>query len=143
MPDNYPDLALNGNVPVLYWCQDDADNDEGRGFNVHLANSAIAERFATLGDALDVFKELLRQTMGVAPGEEAESSFVLTNAPVAYDYGYTTDLGDEVQTERFTLRTCIAPDSHVDYQIGRYQSGLYVAFKGATYDEACAAARAF
>ena len=54
-----PDLGLNGDVPVLYWCQDDADNDEGQGFNVHLANGFVASRYDNLADAIAEFKLIL------------------------------------------------------------------------------------
>lgn len=69
--------------------------------------------------------------------------FVLTNAPEAYDYGYARDLDNVVVTDRFPLRTLVVPTSHIEYQIGRYQSGLYVTFRSATYEGAVAAAMAF
>lgn len=56
----------------------------------------------------------------------------LTNAPDAYDYGYTTEVG---RTEHFAyegarplaVRIVEIPESHATYQCDRYGSGLYVA----------------
>lgn len=73
--------------------------------------------------------------------------FVATNAPDAYDYGYCVPQ-PPAETERFGTLRVVRIDSdnpiyHAEYQAGRYQSGLYVAFVRDTYDEAVAAARAF
>ena len=136
------DLELNGDVPVLYWCQDDADRDEGRGYNVHLASGFIAERFDNLDDAVRVFKELLDNV-----GVRESGMFIVTNAPDAYDYGHAKQVGT-VTTDRFqTLRVVRISTSdtpyHTNYQADRYRSGLYVVFIGASRDEAEQAAKAF
>jgi hypothetical protein len=130
-------LELQGDTPVLYFDQDTADMD-GCGYNVLLASSGMAERFATLDEALVEYRSLL-DNVGVRQAVE----FVATTAPPAYDYGYSMYAG-EVVTERFgTLRVLRVRASHVDYQIGRYQSGLYPVFRGATFDQCAQSAREF
>lgn len=53
---------------------------------------------------------------------------VETNAPDAYDYGYTVDFGVEQMTPRSGIvRTVGIPVERVEYQCGRYQSGCYFA----------------
>jgi hypothetical protein len=54
------DLSLSGPVPVLYYDQNDADND-GNGFNVLLADDFIVSRYATLDEAIAEFKTLLKE----------------------------------------------------------------------------------
>ena len=51
------DLALAGRTPVLYLDLDDEARD-GRGYNVLFANSAFADRFATLDEAVEFFRVL-------------------------------------------------------------------------------------
>jgi hypothetical protein len=136
-------------VPVLYWSQ--ADHDlTGKGYTVLLTDSGAATSFATYDEAVADFKTLL-DNLGVrtdvADDNEAELpyAFVYTNAPEAYDYGYTTQGSEKLNIDwrGRTLRCVMIPTSHVDYQIGRYQSGLYVAFRGVSVPAAQAAAEAF
>lgn len=54
-------------------------------------------------------------------------ALVETNAPQAYDYGYTVDLGvDEMTTRTGIIRLVAMPVERVEYQCGRYMSGLYL-----------------
>lgn len=69
---------------------------------------------------------------------------VLTNAPAEYDYGYTIpvrmdvnlDLEQRWLNRGWRIRVVHVPTSHVDYQCGRYASGLYWYIVADTY-EAC------
>jgi len=137
------DLHLHGDVPVLYFAQDDADRD-GMGYNVHLASSDVVYRYATLDEALVEYRDLL-DNVGVRANLAAR--YIVTNAPDAYDYGHTTFLAP-VTTDRFQSLRCVRvvsdqPDYSTTYQADRYRSGLYVAFVGTTYDEAVQAAKSF
>ena len=54
---------------------------------------------------------------------------VATNAPDAYDYGYTTTL-HTVQSSRYgTVRIVNMPADRVRYQCDRYESGPYIAVR--------------
>lgn len=79
--------------------------------------------------------------------EEDEDMYIVTNAPDAYDYRTTTQVGT-VMTERFqelrVVRVCTDNTPyHTQYQAERYRSGLYVAFQGATALEAEQMAKRF
>jgi len=55
----------------------------------------------------------------------------MTNAPVAYDYGFTTYLYEtdhKVFGRTFRVRVVNVPDEHVGHQTDRYRSGLYAVF---------------
>lgn len=55
---------------------------------------------------------------------------VQTNAPKAYDYDYTAEVESIQQTRggrAFESRIVEIPEEAADYQIARYQSGLYFA----------------
>lgn len=57
---------------------------------------------------------------------------VATNAPIAYDYGFTTFLYEathKVNSRRYRVRVVNVPDEHVGVQTDRYLSGLYVVFR--------------
>ena len=56
---------------------------------------------------------------------------VMTNAPVAYDYGFSTFLYEtthKVNGRRYRVRVVNVPDEHVGHQTDRYRSGMYVVF---------------
>lgn len=64
-------------------------------------------------------------------------STVITNAPDAYDYGYVVPVGETVYfayagARGVPVRVVRIPDDSAAYQIGRYQSGMYIAL---TVDE--------
>lgn len=54
-----------------------------------------------------------------------------TNAPEAYDYGYSTDTGIRIPVRLgasvIELREVESPEDMVTYQRDRYQSGFYMA----------------
>lgn len=55
----------------------------------------------------------------------------MTNAPVAYDYGFTTYLYEtdhRTMGRKFRVRVVNIPDEHVGHQTDRYRSGMYVVF---------------
>ncbi len=64
-------------------------------------------------------------------------TIIFTTAESAYDYGYVTVENDNVgkATNGKTIRKVSIPDSHVDYQVGRYQSGLHMAVDQAEWDK--------
>lgn len=53
---------------------------------------------------------------------------VYTTAPKSYDYGYMEQIG-ETRTQSQTVRILVTDDEYraKNYQIPRYQSGLYYA----------------
>lgn len=53
-------------------------------------------------------------------------ALVLTDAPEAYDYGYTSQLGVADLYPK-ALRVVSMPPDMVEYQRGRYMSGMYIA----------------
>ena len=55
--------------------------------------------------------------------------FIYTTAPKDYDWGFTTEVNANVGTASNgkTIRGVTIPDSRVDDQVGRYQSGLHMA----------------
>ncbi len=63
-----------------------------------------------------------------------------TNAPEAYDYGYTQDTGIRVPikygSRTITLREVASPEKDAEYQRGRYLSGFYLALSFADLVEA-------
>jgi hypothetical protein len=58
-------------------------------------------------------------------------TFIVTGAPSSYDYPYVVEVG-EVETKGGPARIVYVPDEYTDYQIGRYQSGMYFAAKHGT-----------
>ena len=75
-----------------------------------------------------------RRESGFEPVPPGDYVFVATNAPEAYDYGYATQGSRslDIDFRGTTLRVVMLPTSHADYQIGRYQSGAYPVFRGAS-----------
>lgn len=63
-----------------------------------------------------------------------------TDAPEAYDYSYVTRMpsGFEYEGARgwVKLDVVVIPSEHVDYQLGRYGSGLHVAWEPSKVQEA-------
>jgi hypothetical protein len=56
----------------------------------------------------------------------AEYKLLRTRAPQSYDYGYVIEIGVMPgQTERDTERLIAMPKESVEYQSGRYSSGMY------------------
>lgn len=56
---------------------------------------------------------------------------VMTNAPLAYDYGFSRSLYEKnhkVNGRRYRVRVVAVPDEHVGVQTDRYRSGLYAVF---------------
>lgn len=55
-----------------------------------------------------------------------EYKLLSTRAPVAYDYGYVIQVGIVPgETEKETERLVAMPKESVEYQSGRYSSGMY------------------
>jgi hypothetical protein len=56
---------------------------------------------------------------------------VKTNAPLAYDYGFSRSLYEtthKVGSRKFRVRVVAIPDEHVGVQTDRYRSGMYAVF---------------
>jgi hypothetical protein len=56
---------------------------------------------------------------------------VMTNAPLAYDYGFSRSLYETVHkvgARKFRVRVVAIPDEHVGVQTDRYRSGMYAVF---------------
>ena len=54
---------------------------------------------------------------------------VRTNAPLAYDYGFSRHVRDEVirlGKRRFAVRVVDVPAEHLHAQTDRYRSGMYL-----------------
>ena len=56
----------------------------------------------------------------------AEYKVIRTSAPKDYDYGYVIELGDAPEAKYHKPERLVAmPESRVEYQSGRYSSGLH------------------
>lgn len=58
--------------------------------------------------------------IAIGPHFKRAYRLINTTAPRAYDYGYVLELYDGGEQ-----RVVAIPDDYVDYQVARYESGLY------------------
>lgn len=88
---------------------------DGKFVSVPMATTSAAyiEAHATLN-------EFFGYSGAFIEDNTSEFSMVRTNAPEAYDYGYVISVGTTDGSRLLAI-----PSSRVEYQRGRYSSGLY------------------
>lgn len=95
----------------------------------------VSEPLATtdrrFSDISSSFRGIFGQWEGEGPWhvEDLTENYrlVRTTAPKSYDYGYVIEIGViPAETERDTARLVAMPRENVEYQTGRYSSGLYI-----------------
>lgn len=83
---------------------------------------------STTGVKFFVAEQYLRSLVGDPPHliEDVTERFALfrTRAPQAYDYAYVIEIG-KMQGEFGEERLVVIPKRSVDYQCGRYSSGMF------------------
>lgn len=93
----------------------------GDGFYVSPPMSTTSKQFF-------VAEQYLRSLVGDPPhlieNLTADYKLLRTRAPQAYDYNYVIEIG-KMQGEFGEERLVAMPKRHVEYQSGRYSSGMY------------------
>jgi hypothetical protein len=100
---------------------DEADMQRDGGFYTSLPMSTTSAKFF-------VAEQYLRSLVGDPPHliDDVTERFALfrTRAPQAYDYGYVIEIG-KMQGEFGEERLVVIPKRSVEYQSGRYSSGMF------------------
>lgn len=101
---------------------------QGAAEFAHVGDFYVSEPMATTSTKYFLVEQYLRSLFGDPPHlfEDLTKNYKLlrTRAPQAYDYGYVIEVGT-VQGEREPERLVAMPKERVEYQSGRYSSGLY------------------